>query len=518
MSRSVARRRLDLALFAFVFCLAGYFHNGWGWNQTARLDPVWAFVEPGPHQGTLRIDGFLTDPEAGLNTGDWAHNPEHDPHYYSNKAPGVTLLGIPAYAAIHAVERAAGIDPTDVSPALVNVWLLNLVVTVLPVALSALFFLRLTTWLGCTLRTGVWLTALLYAGTLMLPFSTMVWAHATAAAFAVMAVTCFFLGGRGGWVASGALAGLAVLSDYGAVPVALALVGVALLDRRHRDRLVPVLAGAAAPVLVFCGYHWMLFGSPFRLASSYSTPGMLREDDVLGMFGPLRLVALWGLTFSPVRGIFFFMPVLLAAVWGVRRVRMHERSAFGGLAVAVIVAALLLNLSYNTWQGGVSAGARYQIIALPFWVALLAFLPDAARWRRVVAGLGAVSFANSFVIAAVSPMAPDARHGSPLLFAWAKLLGALRVDLGPASAPPPGGPLSRGSLHMYPTLHLRDWPIELTDPRMERFAVFNLGERTFGLDGVASLVPVLALASLLLYLSLRLAERAAHHAWSRPPD
>ena len=509
MSRPVARRRLDLALFALVFGLAGYFNNGWGWNQTARLDPVWAFVEPGPHRGTLRIDDFLTDPEAGLNTGDWAHNPEHDPHYYSNKAPGVTLLGIPAYAAIYAIERAAGVDPTDVSPALVNVWLLNLVVTVLPVALSALFFLRLATWLGCTLRTGVWLTALLYAGTLMLPFSTMVWAHTTAAAFAVMAVTCFFVGGRASWAASGALAGLAVLTDYGAVPVALALVGVPLLDRRFRDRLIPVLAGAAAPALVFALYHGLLFGSPFRLASSYSTPGMLREDDVLGMFGPLRVDALWGLTFSPVRGIFVFMPVLLAAAWGVRRMREHERSTFGALAVAVIVAALLLNLSYNTWQGGVSAGARYQIIALPFWVALLAFLPDTRRWRRAVAGLGAVSFVNSFVIAAVSPMAPDARGGSPLLFSWSKLLAVLRIDLGLDPTPPPGGPLSRGSLHVYPTLPLRDWPISITDPRMERFAVFNLGERVFGLDGIASLVPVLAAAALLLVLSLRLARQAA---------
>lgn len=524
LARLSTARRLDLALFGFVFLLGAWFHNGYGWNQTARIDPIWAYVEPGPNQGTLRIDDYLPDPENGINTGDWAHNPDHSPHYYSNKAPGVTLLGIPLYLVLFHGERAVGIEPLAVAPTMVNAYLLNLWVTVLPVALSALFFLRLARRLTGRWEPATGLTVLLYAGTLMWPFSTAVWAHTTATAFLVIALTCFFAApaGRTGDAGpvekasaagvdapsgravglrdpriapflAGLFAGLAVLTDYGAAPFAVSLVVAAAMVRGRRGDLVPLALGGLGPAIVFGAYHWALFGSPVRLASSYSTEGMLIEGDFLGMFGRLRPEALWGLTFSPVRGIFFFMPVLLLALVALRHLRTTPHRAFVVLALANIAAALLMNLSYNTWQGGMTAGARYQIIALPFWVALLALLPARRATRWALWGLGAVSLANMLVIAAVSPMAPDAVRGSPLLFCWSQLGKVLRIDLGFDPRPAPGGPLTLGSLHFYPVYLMREWGIPVNDPLMARWAVFNLGERLFGLRGLWSLAPLVAM-------------------------
>ena len=190
-------RRVDILLFAFVLVLAGYFYNGWGWNQTARYDAIWAFVEPGPHQGTVRIDDFLVDAENGINTGDWARNDEHSPHYYANKAPGTTLLGIPFYGVLYGVESAVGVDPAEPTAVLVNAYLIHLWVTVLPLALSVLFFRRIVGHLGVAPRRAVALTLLVYSGTLLLPFSTAFWGHTTAAAFVVMALGCFLGDGRG---------------------------------------------------------------------------------------------------------------------------------------------------------------------------------------------------------------------------------------------------------------------------------------------------------------------------------
>lgn len=502
---SRTRRRLDLLLFALVFLLAGWFYNGYGWNQTARYDPVWAFVEPGPNRWTLRIDDFLVDPAEGLNTGDWARNPERGEHYYSNKAPGTTLLGIPAYLVLYHGERLVGLDPTSIEGVLVNAYLLNLWVTVLPLALSSLFFFRLLVWLGCSRAAAVGYTTLLYAGTLLLPFSTMLWGHTTAAAFVVMATACFFTGGRRGWIWSGLLAGVAVLTDYAAAPFAVGLVGLAAPVPRHRERIGPVLGGATVPLVVFGAYHWALFGSPLRLASSYSPEGMLSEGYVQGLFGGLSLEALQGLTFSTSRGLFVFMPVLLLAFVGVRHMRDHRRAEAGWLALFVVVAVLLVNSTFNGWHGGVSSGPRYQIVALPFWVLLVAFTPGSRAMRRVVVALGAVSVANMLVIAAVSPMAQDALRGSPLLFCWAKLIRVVKIDLGLEALPPPGAPLSAGSLHVYPTLLMRDWAISVAHPLMETYASFNLGERLLGLRRTLSLVPVLAAASVLGWRAVRLA-------------
>jgi hypothetical protein len=49
----------------------------------ALLSPLWT--------GTFRIDNFYQNPERGLETGDWAKSGEH---FYSNKAPGASMLGV----------------------------------------------------------------------------------------------------------------------------------------------------------------------------------------------------------------------------------------------------------------------------------------------------------------------------------------------------------------------------------------------------------------------------------------
>ena len=488
MRRRSGTRRLDLFLFAFVFFLCAWFWNGWGWNQTARYDAIWAFVEPGPNRWTVRIDDFLVNPGEGVNTGDWARNPEEGEHYYANKAPGTTLLGIPFYALLYHGERLMGMDPVSIRAVLVNAYLIHLWVTVLPVALSALFFWRLVVALGRSRATAVALAVLLYAGTLLFPFSTMMWGHTTAAGFLVMALACFVGEGRAAWLWSGILAGVAVLTDYGAGVPAVALAATAAVVPRYRER-VPWIA-----LVVFLAYHWILFGSPFTLASSYSPGEMITEEYVLGLFGVPRLDALFGLLFSTARGVFVYMPALVLSVAGVRYVRGHPSAPVGWLAAFCVVAALLVNASFNAWQGGVSAGPRYLVWSLPFWGVLLAFLPWDRRARTAAWVLGGISMANMLVIASASPMAPGAFRGSPLLFAWSKLVGVLAIDLGLQAPPEPGLSLSRGSLHIYPNSLLREWDISILHPIMERLASFNLGELLLGLRGTLSLVPGVFLA------------------------
>src|SRR6185312_4247749 len=95
-------------LAALVFVAHGYFYNGASWNQNARLDAVYAFVDPGYREtGTLRITRFVEDPR-GSNTGDWA---TYRGQYYSNKAPGTSIWAIPAYTTLRATERAIGVNP-----------------------------------------------------------------------------------------------------------------------------------------------------------------------------------------------------------------------------------------------------------------------------------------------------------------------------------------------------------------------------------------------------------------------
>ena len=93
-------RRPAVAIFLVVTLACGWFYAQGSWNQNARYDMIYSFVEPGtPDFLTFRIDHFhiIWKGKKTFNTGDWAF---HDGHYYSNKAPGASLLGIPVYAAL----------------------------------------------------------------------------------------------------------------------------------------------------------------------------------------------------------------------------------------------------------------------------------------------------------------------------------------------------------------------------------------------------------------------------------
>jgi len=77
-----------LFIFLIVFLSIIYTFPCWADpNQNSRLDMAFAVVE----DGSFQIDRFV------WNTVDYAKVGDH---YYSDKAPGTALLGIPIYAGL----------------------------------------------------------------------------------------------------------------------------------------------------------------------------------------------------------------------------------------------------------------------------------------------------------------------------------------------------------------------------------------------------------------------------------
>ena len=81
-------RRPEAALFAMALGAYAYFFQGGGWNQNSRFNLVRSIVE----QHTIVVDDYVH------NTGDIAMR---DGHHYCDKAPGVSILAVPVYAAVH---------------------------------------------------------------------------------------------------------------------------------------------------------------------------------------------------------------------------------------------------------------------------------------------------------------------------------------------------------------------------------------------------------------------------------
>src|SRR3981189_769254 len=123
-------RRRALLISATVFISYAYFYQGGGWNQNSRFDLVRAMVE----RGTLRIDAYHE------NTQDKAY---YQGHYYSDKAPGVALLALPAAAIARPLLRATGVDPASPSSLVATSYLVTIFAVALPAALACacLFFI-----------------------------------------------------------------------------------------------------------------------------------------------------------------------------------------------------------------------------------------------------------------------------------------------------------------------------------------------------------------------------------------
>jgi hypothetical protein len=391
-----------LAAIAVVYLYAfPYFPQIHSANELPRVYLVKAIVE----DHTFAIDRGSARWGATADTSAWGG------HLYSNKAPGSSLLAVPAYAAVRAVTGEPSLAAT--------LWLCRLFTGVLPM----LGFLWLL-W-GFLDRTApdpaVRRVVLLgYAlGSLAMTYSILFYSHQLGA---ICIATAWILAsdvidGRRGLAAmavAGLAAGAAPLCDYQAVfaalPIAVAV--VVKLPRAQLPRAIGLaVAGAAAPIAVLLAYHVACFGSPWRTGYA-ATPAFatLHEHGLLGLTYP-RAAALWGSLFRPDNGLFVVSPWwLLAVPGGVRLWRRGDRTTALIAAAATAIYVWFVS-SIAFWRGGWGVGPRYITAMLPFLLPPIAALLSDLRDRPVrfgaAAGLIGVGVVVYVLSSATFPYWPD---------------------------------------------------------------------------------------------------------------
>lgn len=136
------------------------------------------------------------------------------------------------------------------------------------------------------------------------------------------------------------------------------------------------------------GYNAFRFGNPLNTGYQFAAGE--------GFTYPL-LDGLYGTLFSPYRGLFWYTPVLLAAIpaWFLFR-RQHGRVAW--LLLALVLIQLLAFASWWSWYGGIVWGPRFLLPCLPLGMLILAPAVDLA-WRRraLFIGLGVLFVITAFI-------------------------------------------------------------------------------------------------------------------------
>ena len=454
------RPRRALFLFLLLLLCYGYFIPRAGrsdWAASARADLVLAVTD----RGVLHIDDYHG------NTGDKAF---YGGHYYAVGSIGPSLLALPAYLAARPILNQIGSPRRRERAAL-------LVMTLFAVSLpSALLGVCLYAF-ACrfTRERYAFVLALTYGiATIAFPYSKALFQHQVSA---VGAFGGFYLlyrvvrEGAAAWRlwAAGALFGLAAVSEYPVV-LFLAMIFVwGLVEAREPLALHRVVWGALPLILFLAAYDWAIFGTPFPMGYRYHVEYRdLHAQGFMGITGP-TWAGLYGVTLSPYRGLFFLSPVLLLAVPGLARMwRIPEERRTAVLLAAVVAGFMLYVASYRYWSGGDAVGPRFLVPAVPFLV-----LPIACGLESWLARpMGRLGFA---LLAVVS-----------MLNVWAQSIAGQRY--------PPYE--FRGTEVTSPTLQ---WAVPLL---REGEVAENFGTAA-GLEGLTSLLPLVAAVALLLWLALR---------------
>jgi hypothetical protein len=407
-------RAFRLALFLLVWFSCAWFGSWQGNpNNATRLFAAVSLIE----------DGDATIDEFAPLTIDFARFGDH---FYLDKAPGMTLMALPAVAVVTAVTgvRSDAVPLREDDPVLgrfmlARQWAATASGPALLTAIAAVLLFDLV--IGLTGRAGAALAAsLAYSlGSPVWGWSTTLFGHASVAALYVIAVWAVWRGTADAQVRpklallAGAALGWAVVVEYQAVLAGSLIGGWALVrawPRPERWRLIGLAAaGGIAALLPMILYNLVAFGTVFRLGYQGVVGWEGMNQGFFGLTTP-SLSVLREITVGPRRGLLWVAPVLLFAPVGL--VLLWRDRATRGLAVAAVGAAavvLLVNASYYYWDGGNSTGPRHAMPAVGllaiglgvYWASL-----GTKGERLFVGALLAASIVINLMIAAGDVMAP----------------------------------------------------------------------------------------------------------------
>ncbi len=351
------RGRLALAAILLSGLAAGVMLENWADNQSAHYDLIRAL-----DAGRENIDAgpYPTKDEAFYKG-----------HWFSARAPGLALFSLPFYEGLTLVDAPAAARASDALRGqnemvdFVGWW---------GATLPGLILMMLLWRMGERFEPGYGAAAAVAAGlgTLLLPFSTMLFSHVFTAmlgfgAFAIMVrerdgpPRTLLLAG------AGLAIGYAIGSEYPLAFTAVVL-GLYMLSRPDCRRLGAMAARAGAytggalvglvPLLL---YNHAAFGSWTHIAYS-SIPA--QQQGFFGITAPRPIVAITLLFGS--RGLLTVSPILLLGALGTVLLYRRGRRAEALAITAVCLCYLLYNSGYYLPMGGASPGPRFMITLLPF--------------------------------------------------------------------------------------------------------------------------------------------------------
>lgn len=288
--------------------------------------------------------------------------------YYPSKAPMLSFLGAPVYAALKALKA-----PVSESS---QVLFSRLFILVIPTLVMLVFLRR---FLAATLapEAADTLTVVYALGTLAFSYAEQFLSHQLTAVLLFGTFYSAWRVVRGDWperglLVAGAFAGAVVFTEYtGALGVVCVASYVVAGRWRQWSSLgrgaAFVLAGAAPFLLALMAYHQACFGHPLTSGYKFLNDAAYQGWHLGGFLGiryPDPRAFLLS-AFSPLRGFFTLSPFLLLAFVGLSKLKTMDRPQWVMLIVLLLGNAYFTSsFTYDSW--GWTTGPRHLTPLVPF--------------------------------------------------------------------------------------------------------------------------------------------------------
>jgi hypothetical protein len=395
----VRLRFRELALALVVLTLSSY---AWMYsavsvpNERTRLYLTVALVD----EGSLAIDAQLK------RFGRVFDLAKFDGHYYTDKAPGSSLLAAPIYAVARRVHGPGEFRIEELIN-LVRTWLM------LPMALAGFLLLRALLRRLSTQEAAIDVASLGFAlGTVAFHYGTAFYGHVLVSTLLLASLWFLARAGLfdsapvsprtyyGNVLGAGLSAGLMGLTEYQAIAVAALLAVVfAFAPRPHRLKgLLAYALGGLPFAAILLVYNAHAFGGPFELSYHHLASKQLQDLHGFGLAG--ATVPTWeafsGVLFSEHRGLVTTSPLMgLGLVALVTERKQFARALWLAIVLAVLYFVLIVSAS-SVWFGGWSFGPRLLVPITPL-LALAAARLLHARDHVVLRGFAAASVVFAIV-------------------------------------------------------------------------------------------------------------------------
>lgn len=331
----MTERKIILILFLFFLLFHTIFLGDYAREAFYSSDEVFYFrlTQSLVERRSLEIEPYL----------DYTH---------SKYAPGQSLAGIPCYVLGKLILALLPRFPNPDILLLTFVHLTNVLIGALLCVVFYMFGRDLgygrTASLGGALTLGLTTT--------FLPYSKQYFADPLAALFLLLTVRYLFLGSKEGAkraFPAGLFFGAAILTkiDTGLLLVPLGL-GL-LYEKKDLKKRMMYFAGGLAPFALLT-----LLYNHFNYGSAWS-PGYDRQAFVSPFFS-----GVFGLLFSPSRGLFIFSPSVLLFFFGMRDFKQKFPGLFI-LCILLIVGKIAILAKWFSWQGGWCWGPRLLLPIIP---------------------------------------------------------------------------------------------------------------------------------------------------------